>query len=41
MLGKVVAALNMVTTSERLQSDVMQRDLLPLLLYASRELQPL
>jgi len=41
MQGKVVAALNVVTTPERLQMDVMQRDLLPLLQDAARELQPL
>ncbi len=41
MQGGVVAALNVVTTPERLQTDVMQRDLLPLLLDAARELRPL
>ena len=41
MQGEAVAALNVVTTPERLQADVMQRDLLPLLLDAARELRPL
>jgi IclR family transcriptional regulator, pca regulon regulatory protein len=41
MQGCVVAALNVVTTPERLQPDVMQRDLLPLLQDAARELRPL
>ena len=41
MQGKVVAALNVVTTPERLQPDVMQHDLLPLLQDAARELRPL
>ena len=41
MQGGVVAALNVVTTPERLHTDVMQRDLLPLLQDAARELQPL
>lgn len=41
MQGGVVAALNVVTTPERLQTEVMQRDLLPLLLDAARELRPL
>ena len=39
--GSVVAALNVVTTAERLQPAVMQRDLLPLLQDAARELRPL
>ncbi len=39
--GQVVAALNVVTTPERLQAGVMQRDLLPLLCDAARELRPL
>jgi IclR family transcriptional regulator, pca regulon regulatory protein len=39
--GRVVAALNVVTTPERLQPGVMQRDLLPLLQDAARELRPL
>ena len=41
MRGQVVAALNVVTTPERLQLEVMQRDLLPVLQDAARELQPL
>ena len=41
MQGRVMAALNVVTTPERLQLDVMQRDLLPLLQDAARELRPL
>jgi IclR family pca regulon transcriptional regulator len=41
MRGGVAAALNVVTTPERLQAEVMQRDLLPLLLDAARELRPL
>ena len=41
MQGKVVAALNVVTTPERLQPDVVQHDLLPLLQDAARELRPL
>jgi IclR family pca regulon transcriptional regulator len=41
MQGKVVAALNVVTTPERLLPGVMQHDLLPLLQDAARELRPL
>ena len=41
MRGVAVAALNVVTTAERLESDVMQHDLLPLLQDAARELRPL
>ncbi len=41
MHGKAVAAMNVVTTPERLKIDVMQRDLLPLLQDAARELRPL
>ena len=41
MQGKVVAALNVVTTPERLQPEVMQHDLLPLLQDAARELRSL
>jgi IclR family transcriptional regulator, pca regulon regulatory protein len=41
MQGKVVAALNVVTTPERLQIEVMQRDLLPVLMDAANELQTL
>ena len=41
MQGGAVAALNVVTTPERLHTELMQRDLLPLLLDAARELRPL
>ena len=41
MQGRVVAALNVVTTHERLQAGVMERDLLPVLQDAARELQSL
>lgn len=41
MRGATVAALNVVTTPERLEPAAMQRDLLPLLLDAARELRPL
>ena len=41
MRGATVAALNVVTTSERLEPEVIQRDLLPLLLDAARELRSL
>lgn len=41
MRGATVAALNVVTTPERLEPAVMQHDLLPLLLDAARELRPL
>ena len=41
MRGASVAALNVVTTPERLEPTLMQRDLLPLLLDAARELRPL
>ncbi len=41
MQGKTVAALNVVASPARLQPEVMQRDLLPLLLDAARELRPL
>ena len=41
MRGATVAALNVVTTPERLEPQAMQRDLLPLLLDAARELRPL
>ncbi|MES2191140.1 MAG: IclR family transcriptional regulator C-terminal domain-containing protein [Pseudomonadota bacterium] len=41
MRGVTVAALNVVTTPERLELSAMQRDLLPLLLDAARELRPL
>ncbi|BDT67930.1 Pca operon regulatory protein [Comamonadaceae bacterium OS-1] len=39
--GKTVAALNVVTTPQRLEQEVLRRDLLPLLLEAARELRPL
>lgn len=41
MQGKTVAALNVVASPARLAPDTMQRDLLPLLLEAARELRPL
>ena len=41
MRGETVAALNVVTNAERLVPEVMQRDLLPLLQDAARELRPL
>ena len=41
MRGATVAALNVVTTAEQLEPEVMQRNLLPLLLDAARELRPL
>ena len=41
MRGATVAALNVVTTPERLEPAAVQRDLLPLLLDAARELRPL
>ena len=41
MRGATVAALNVVTTPEQLEPQAMQRDLLPLLLDAARELRPL
>jgi IclR family transcriptional regulator, pca regulon regulatory protein len=41
MQGKTVAALNVVAPQARLQTEVMQRDLLPLLLDAARELRSL
>ena len=39
--GQTVAALNVVASPARLAPQVMQRDLLPLLLEAARELRPL
>jgi IclR family transcriptional regulator, pca regulon regulatory protein len=39
--GTVVAALNVVASHTRLSTSAMQRDLLPLLLEAARELRPL
>ena len=41
MRGATVAALNVVTAPERLEPAAVQRDLLPLLLDAARELRPL
>ncbi|QDL37762.1 IclR family transcriptional regulator domain-containing protein [Rhodoferax sediminis] len=41
MQGRTVAALNVVASPQRLEAGVMQRDLLPLLLEAARELRPL
>jgi IclR family transcriptional regulator, pca regulon regulatory protein len=41
MDGLTVAALNVVTTRERVEPRVLQRDLLPLLLEAAREVRPL
>jgi len=41
MRGQTVAALNVVASPERLSLSVLQRDLLPLLLEAARELRPL
>jgi IclR family pca regulon transcriptional regulator len=38
--GQTLAALNVVASPSRLASEVMQRDLLPLLLDAARELRP-
>lgn len=39
--GRTVAALNVVTSPQRLEMGVLQCDLLPLLLEAARELRPL
>ena len=41
MQGRTVAALNVVASPQRLSAREMQRDLLPLLLDAARELRPL
>jgi IclR family transcriptional regulator, pca regulon regulatory protein len=41
MQGETVAALNVVTSQQRLQPVSVQRDVLPLLLDAARELRPL
>lgn len=41
MRGRTVAALNVVASPQQLQADVLQRELLPLLLDAARELRPL
>lgn len=39
--GRTVAALNVVTTRQRIEPRFLQKDLLPLLLEAARELRPL
>lgn len=41
MRGQTVAALNVVTSPQRMSAEAMKRDLLPLLLDAARELRPL
>lgn len=41
MRGRTVAAINVVTSPQRLAADSLRRDLLPLLLDAARELRPL
>jgi IclR family transcriptional regulator, pca regulon regulatory protein len=41
MDGRTVAAVNVVTSRQRLEPRVLQKDLLPLLLEAARELRPL
>lgn len=41
MEGRTVAAMNVVALPHRLDTDVMQKDLLPLLVAAARELRPL
>jgi IclR family transcriptional regulator, pca regulon regulatory protein len=41
MQGRTVAALNVVASPERLDTEAMHKDLLPLLLDAARELRPL
>jgi IclR family pca regulon transcriptional regulator len=41
MEGRTVAALNVVTSKQRLEPRALQADLLPLLLEAARELRPL
>lgn len=41
MQGRTVAAINVVTSPQRLDADSLQRDLRPLLLDAARELRPL
>jgi IclR family pca regulon transcriptional regulator len=41
MRGQTVAALNVVASPDRLEPEVMQRDLMPMLLDAARELRPL
>jgi IclR family pca regulon transcriptional regulator len=39
--GVTVAALNVVASHARLSTQAMQRDMLPLMLEAARELRPL
>jgi IclR family pca regulon transcriptional regulator len=39
--GRTVAAINVVSSSQRLMPQALQRELLPLLLDATRELRPL
>ena len=41
MQGHTVAALNVVSSSQRLRGEVLLREMLPLLLDAARELRPL
>jgi IclR family pca regulon transcriptional regulator len=41
MQGRTVAAINVVNSSQRLIPEALQRELLPLLLDAVRELRPL
>jgi IclR family transcriptional regulator, pca regulon regulatory protein len=41
MQGTTVAAVNVVASPQRLAADTLQRDLLPLLMDAARELRPL
>ncbi|MEO7547930.1 MAG: IclR family transcriptional regulator C-terminal domain-containing protein, partial [Ramlibacter sp.] len=41
MQGQTVAALNAVASPQRLQAPAMEREILPLLLEAARELRPL
>jgi len=41
MQGQAVSALNVVAAPHRLDARQMQRDMLPLLLDAARELRPL
>ena len=41
MQGRTVAAINVVSSPQRLTADILRHDLLPLLLDAARELRPL
>lgn len=41
MQGRTVAAINVVTSPQRLEANTLRRDLLPMLLDAARELRPL